>query len=85
MSPFTGSSRDCISFLTMATRTSYSLSWGEIASIISPSLATSVPASSITTFGRSLLCPTIRLRNTPTSHSYRTILLQTLHLNLTIS
>ena len=85
MSPFTGSYRECISSLAMSTSLSWSFSWGEIASINSPSLATSEPASSTTTFGHSLLCHTLRLRNTPTSHSDLTVLLPTLHLNLTIA
>ena len=75
MSPFTGSDRECISSLAMATSPSCSFSWGEITSIVSPSLVTSEPASSTTTFGCSLLCPTLRLHNTPTSHANRTVLL----------
>ena len=85
MSTFTGSERECISSLEIATSPSCSFAWGEIASIILPSLMTSEPASSTTTFGRSLLCPTLRLHSTPTSHTARTVLLPKLHLNLTIA
>ena len=85
MSPFTGSDCECISSLTMSTSPYCSFSWGEITSIVSPSLTTSEPASSTTTFGRSLLCPNLRLCNTPTYHADRTLILPTLHLNLTIA
>ena len=83
MSPFMVYDCECISSLAMATSTSCSFSWGEITYIVSPNLATSEPASSTTTFGRSMLCPTLCLCNTPTSHATRTVLLPTLHLNLT--
>ena len=85
MSPFTGSDRESISFLAMATSPYCSFSWGEIASLVSPSLADSEPASSTTPFGRSLLCPTLRLCRTPTSHASRSVLIPTLRLNLTLA
>ena len=85
MLPFTVSDCECISYLSMATSPYCSFSWGEIDSIISPSLAASNPDSSTTTFGHSLLCPTFRLRHTPTYHAARSVLLPTLHLNLTLS
>ena len=85
MSPFTGSDRNCISSLVKATFPSCSFSWEGITYIISPSLATSELASSTTTFGCSLLCPTLRLRNTPTSRATCAVLLPTLHLNLPVA
>ena len=85
MSHLTGSDRECISTLVMATSPSFSFSLRDIDSIVLPRLAASEPASSATTSGCSLLCPTLRLRYTPTSHTARTVLLPTLHLNLTLS
>ena len=84
MLPFMGLVRECISSLVMSNSYSFSFLLGDIASISSPSLATSNSDSSTTTFGRSFLFPTIHLWNTPTSHADRTVLLPTLHLNLTI-
>ena len=84
MSPFTGSDRECIYSLKMATSSSCYFSWGEIASIVLPSLTDSEPASSTTTFGRSSLCPTLCLHHTPTSQAACSVLLPKLHLNLTL-
>ena len=85
MSPFTGSDRKCISSLVMAISPFCSFSWGEIAFIVSPSLVSSKPSYSTTTLGHYLLCPTLCLRHTPTSHTSRSVLLPTLHLNLTLA
>ena len=69
----------------MATSPSCSFSWGEIDSVIFSILAASNLDSFTTTFGHSLLWPTFRLCHTPTYHAARSVLLPTLHLNLTLS
>ena len=64
MPPFTGLDRECIYFFAMTTSPSWSFSWGDITSLVLPSLVDYELASSIyvTIFGRSLLCPTICLQ-----------------------
>ena len=73
MSPFTGLESKCISFLVMTTSPYLYLSWGENDFLFSISLGASKIASSTTLFGRSLLCPTLCLHRTPTSHVACTI------------
>ena len=85
MMTFTVSYCEFISSLKMSTSPSCSFSWGEIDSLVSPSLATAYPASSATTFCRYSLCPTLCLHHTPTSLSVRSVLLPTLLLNLTLA
>ena len=85
MSPFTGSYRECISSLAMVTSPSCYFSWGDISSIVLPVLVASDPASSITTVGRYLMCPTLCLSHTPTSQADFCVIVPTLHLNLTLA
>ena len=73
MSPFTLSDSKCISSLAMTTLPSWYFSWGDIYSLVSPSLVASTLASSTTFFGRSSLCPTICLLHTPTYHAACTV------------
>ena len=73
MLTFTVLDRECISYLAMATSPSWYFSWGDISSLVSPSLVASTLASSTTFFGRSSLCPTICLLHTPTYHAACTV------------
>ena len=73
MSPFTGLESKCISFLVMTTSPYWYLSWGENDFLVSTSLGASKIASYTTLFGHSLLCCTVCLHHTPTSHEACTV------------
>ena len=73
MLPLTGSDHECISSLTMTTLPSCPFYWGDIASLISTSLASSELSSSTNVLVCSSMCPTPRLRRTPASQAVRTV------------
>ena len=73
MSTFMGLDHKCISSLATATSPSFRFSWGEIAFLILPSLASYELASSTNIFVCFLLFPIPQFRHKPTSQVVRTV------------
>ena len=73
MSPFTGLDHECIYSLVISTSPSCPFSWGDIALLVSPSVAGSEIASSTNVLVHSFLCPTPCLCFTPTYQASLTV------------
>ena len=83
MSPFTGLESECISFIAMASLSSYYFSWGENDLLVSPNLADSKIASPTTLFVRYLLCPLFASAKHPHITQHAPYIIPTLRFKMT--